>query len=411
MYHSQGNQEYSRKKLFPTLSSFLTSIKLQVTIVTIGEVIDSPGNVRLTHDAVLAAEALAYPGPFVSSSTKKSPLSARQGDGIAQAPSTVSQRVRHFDALQGGGSAGKGASRSRSVGSLSRDLGREMDAAKGSSRGDVGRSLDGGDRRQTDGAEGGRREMDGADEKSSWERPRGGINGGELDGADRLRREIDGGVEARETDGVDEGLRTVGSNENGFSGNIIEVGRSGVEDWRRDAESGGQKERADVTKRHKNRWKEEGLVGDSAAKPNGFLEGGQDPGSSDTVLSDAAVLDVSEPEADVLVKNALVMQPQRREVVKRERGDTDGFARTESGSDGPIVRSKAGGVAGSLGRENEAESRRGPDVGIDAEEVRILSEVGLSVFWRETVVRKLAFKKEVKITGRMSQHAQTKSSG
>jgi hypothetical protein len=393
MYHSQGNQEYSRKKLFPTLSSFLTSIKLQVTIVTIGEVIDSPGNVRLTHDAVLAAEALAYPGPFVSSSTKKSPLSARQGDGIAQAPSTVSQRVRHFDALQGGGSAGKGASRSRSVGALSRDLGREMDAAKGSN---VGRILDGGDRRQMDG----RKEMDGADEKSSRGRPRGSINGGELDGADRERREINGGAEI---DGADEDFGMVGGNENRFSGLISEVGRSGWEVWRGEAESGGQKERTPVTKRQKNRGKEEGLVSSSVAKPNGSLVGRRDPDSSDMVLLDAGVSDASEPEADVLVKNALVMEPQRREAVKRERGGTDGFARTESGSDGPNVRRKAGAVTGgSLGREDEAESRRGPDVGIDAEEVRIVSEVGLSVFWRETVVRKLAFKKEVKITGRMS---------
>jgi hypothetical protein len=345
--------------------TILTSADLQVTIVTIGEVIDSPGNVRLTHDAVLAAEALAYPGPFVSSLAKKSPLSAQQGEGTAEAPLTVSQRVRYFDALQGGG---KGASRSRSVGALIGDLGREMDAAE---RGDVGRSLDGADRRQMDG----RKEMDGADGKSSRGRLRGGINSGELDGVDRVRREIDGDVEARETDSVDERFGMVGGDENGFSGDVNEVRRSGWEVRRGDAESGGQKERAVVTKRHKNRWKDEGLVSDSAAKPNGFLEGGRDPGSSDMVISDAAVLDASEPEADVLVKIALVTEPQRREVVKRERGAMDGFARTEGHSDGPNVRSKAG-VTGSLGREDEAESRRGPDAGADAEEVRVVSDVG-----------------------------------
>lgn len=62
---------------------------MQVSLVTIGEVLDSLGNIRLTHEAVLAAEALAYPGPFVASSAKKS---AANDEG----QSIVSERVRHF---------------------------------------------------------------------------------------------------------------------------------------------------------------------------------------------------------------------------------------------------------------------------------------------------------------------------
>ncbi|GAQ82223.1 hypothetical protein KFL_001040260 [Klebsormidium nitens] len=320
--------------------------ELNVSIMTIGEVVDSPGNVRLTHDAVLAAEALAYPGPYVSSSAKKSPFISSGGlqNGERQGgASGVSEKVRFFDGLPNGSAEGKSVHGKVKV---DRDLEEEMDAVRGEFDGAESalRTIDGAESllREIDGAESTLRTIDGEERES---RAMNGCNGDEV--GQKSERAV-GNLDDNEGGELERGF-VAREERHGRKGSPYGNGLSLDRDERLPDGNGLD---ADGTERQPDEKEQDPdgrprKMDGNGPKADGFRPHSDAilrcPDEGDVVLSDAYQLDGTDNE--ILVKTALVDGPVRREP---DGIGSDGGVQTGSVSDSGVRTGLGSGLDGAV---------------------------------------------------------------